>query len=400
MDQSNPPKGHDLCSKRNDCGFAVACGIDLRRGGAYSHSGVGTKQAGSTLGIAGQEDLSIEVMGTLGVITLTREAALNALTHSMLRTISSALDAWERDDTISHIAICGRGRAFSAGGDLLDLYERGRAGKPNYSFFQDEYRLNARLGIFPKPIIAMIDGIIMGGGVGVAVHGRYRVMTENAVFSMPEVGIGFFPDVGGSYFLPRLPKQMGYYLGLTGARIRAGDAYKAAIATHVTAAGKLTALIEALAAHSDTEAVLKRFHDPKMAAEAALDHNEVERLFSANTLSGLTTTLSAAERDSPLAASAMKAIRRNSPTSVAVAFRQIRMGADKTLADCMRMEYRILVRMLKGPDFYEGIRAVIVDKTNDPKWQPETADALSNERIDGYFEPLGADELADVPDLP
>lgn len=378
----------------------MANSIDLGRGGAYSHSGVGTKQAGSTLGIAGQEDLSIDVMGSLGVITLTREAALNALTHSMLRTISSTLDGWERDDGIRHIVIQGRGRAFSAGGDLLDLYERGRAGEPNYSFFQDEYRLNARLGIFPKPIIALIDGIIMGGGVGVAVHGRYRVMTENAVFSMPEVGIGFFPDVGGSYFLPRLPKHVGHYLGLTGARIRAGDAYKADIATHIMAADRLTALMEALAVESDTEAVLKRFNDPEMAAEGVLDHNEVERLFSSQTLNGIMATLSAAENDSPLAASAKRAIARNSPTSVAVAFRQIAMGADKTLADCMRMEYRILVRMLKGPDFYEGIRAVIVDKTNDPQWQPETADAVSNDRIDAYFEPLGADELADVPELP
>lgn len=378
----------------------MAYGIDLGRGGAYSLSGVGTKQTGSTLGIAGQEDLSIDVMGTLGVITLTREAALNALTHKMLRTISSTLDAWEHDDSIRHIAICGQGRAFSAGGDLLDLYERGRAGKPNYSFFQDEYRLNARLGIFPKPIIAMIDGIIMGGGVGVAVHGRYRVMTENAVFSMPEVGIGFFPDVGGSYFLPRLPRHMGYYLGLTGARIRAGDAHEAGIATHVMAADRLTALIEALAAEMDTDAVLNRFNDPTMVAEAVVDHNEVERLFSSDTLNGILTTLSAVEKDSQLAAAAIKAISRNSPTSVAVAFRQINMGADKTLADCMRMEYRILVRMLNGPDFYEGIRAVIVDKTNDPKWQPETADELSKERIDSYFEPLGADELADVPELP
>lgn len=389
-----------MCPTRNDCRFEVAYGIDLGRGGAYSHSGVGTEQAGSTLGIAEQEDLSIDVMGTLGVITLTREAALNALTHSMLRTISSTLDDWERDNAIHHIAIRGRGRAFSAGGDLLDLYERGRAGKPNYSFFQDEYRLNARLGIFPKPIIALIDGIIMGGGVGVAVHGRYRVMTENAVFSMPEVGIGFFPDVGGSYFLPRLPKHVGYYLGLTGARIRAGDAYRAGIATHIMAADRLSALVEALSVETDTQAVLERFNDPEMAAEGGLDHDEVERLFSSDTLSGIMTTLGAAEKDSRLAVTARKAISRNSPTSVAVAFRQIAMGADKTLADCMRMEYRILVRMLKGADFYEGIRAVIVDKTNDPQWRPDTADAVSNDRIDAYFAPLGADELADVPELP
>ncbi|MCR9139194.1 MAG: enoyl-CoA hydratase/isomerase family protein [Alphaproteobacteria bacterium] len=357
-------------------------------------------QAGSAVEFAVQEDISVEVTGALGVITLTREAALNALTHAMLRTISSVLDEWERDANIHHIVIRGRGRAFSAGGDLLDLYERGRAGNPNYSFFQDEYRLNARLGIFPKPIVALIDGIVMGGGVGVAVHGRYRVMTENAVFSMPEVGIGFFPDVGGSFFLPRLPNRMGYYLGLTGARIRAPDAHKAKIATHVMPADSLDALTKALATDTDTDAVLNRFHDEQMLTDTVLDHDEIESLFTCDTLEGIVANLDRAAPDSRLAASALKAIARNSPTSVAVAFRQIRNGEGRSLAECMRMEYRILVRMLEGPDFYEGIRAVIVDKTNDPQWRPDSADALSEDRVDAFFKPLGEDELVDVPELP
>lgn len=358
------------------------------------------REAGSAVEFSGQEDIAIEEMGVLGVITLTREAALNALSHSMLRAISSALDEWERDHDIHHVVIRARGRAFSAGGDLLDLYERGRAGRPNYSFFQDEYRLNARLGIFPKPIIALIDGIVMGGGVGVAVHGRYRVMTENAVFSMPEVGIGFFPDVGGSYFLPRLPKQVGYYLGLTGARIRSGDAFNAGIATHIVAAENLNDLTAALAVERDTDTVLTRFNDPQRAIDAVLDHDEIERLFSATSLNGIVADLNAAKSSSQLAVAAEKAIARNSPTSVAVAFRQISEGAQKTLADCMRMEYRILVRMLKGPDFYEGIRAVIVDKTNDPKWRPDNPDALNDDQIGAYFRSLGADELSDVPEKP
>lgn len=374
--------------------------LTLDEGVLTAIQGDGMKESGSAVAIGGQDDIAFEVVGALGVITLTRVAALNALTHSMLKAISSTLDDWERNHAVHHIVIRGVGRAFSAGGDLLDLYEQGRAGKPNYPFFQDEYRLNARLGIFPKPIIALIDGIVMGGGVGVSVHGRYRVMTGNAVFSMPEVGIGFFPDVGGSYFLPRLPNRMGYYLGLTGARIRCGDAYKAGIATHVVAAENLNDLMAGLVRDVDTPAVLARFNDQQMASGSAIDHDEVERLFAADTLSGVLSTLEMCKPDSQLAASAAKAMARNSPTSVAVAFRQIGEGAQKTLADCMRMEYRILVRMLQGQDFYEGIRAVIVDKTNDPKWRPDDLDMVSDDRIDMFFQPLGADELANVPEKP
>ncbi len=366
-----------------------------------ANEGIGCNgKTGSAVKPDERQDIAIEARGALGLITLTREAALNALTHSMVRQISAALDAWEQDDNIRHIAIRGRGRAFSAGGDLLDLYNSGRAGTPNYSFFQDEYRLNARLGVFPKPIVALINGIVMGGGGGVAVHGRYRVMTENAVFSMPEVGIGFFPDVGGSYFLPRLPNRTGHYLGLTGARIRSGDAHSVGIATHIVPADNLAELTTALTREADTGAVLARFHAPHIAPDAVLDQNEINRLFGAESLPGVLSALEAARARSDLAASSIKAIARNSPTSVAVAFRQIRDGAKMTLADCMRMEYRILVRMLQGRDFYEGIRAVIVDKTNDPRWQPDGLGGLEEAAIDAFFAPLGAEELAGVPEQP
>jgi len=345
----------------------------------------------------GQEDIRFEEAGAAGIITLTREAALNALTHDMLLGISSALDRWEASPNIHHVVIRATGRAFSAGGDLLDLYKQGIAGKHNYSFFQDEYRLNARLGIFPKPIVALIDGIVMGGGVGVSVHGRYRVMTENAVFSMPEVAIGFFPDVGGSHFLPRLPGHAGLYLGLTGARIRAGDARWMGIATHTVAAERIDGLTGALVESADTDMVLRRFDRADAVPAAALDRESIDRLFAADTLIGIVAAVQAARDESELAAAVAKAMSRNSPTSMAVAFREIRHGATLSLADCMRMEYRILVRMLEDTDFYEGIRAVIVDKTNDPKWQPNSLDAVTEADIDAFFKPLGAAELSDVP---
>ncbi len=349
---------------------------------------------------SGSGDMAFEELGAAGVVTLTRERALNALTHGMVLDMSAALDSWQPADTIRHIVLRGQGRAFCAGGDLSDIYQEGRAGNPHFEFFQDEYRLNARLGIFPKPIISLIDGIIMGGGVGIAVHGRYRVMTENAVFSMPEAGIGFFPDVGGSYFLPRLPGHMGTYLGLTGARIRAADAYHAGIATHIVAAEHLPDLTVSLAETDDVEGVLAGYHNQDAVAHANIDHAEVDRLFGADTLDAVVETLAQESATSSLAASALKSMRRNSPTSLAVAFRQIREGGSMTLAECMRMEYRILVRMLRGEDFYEGIRAVIVDKTNDPKWNPASLDDIDPRAIDAYFQPLGADELTGVPEKP
>ena len=346
----------------------------------------------------GQREIEFKVNGQAGVVTLTREAALNALTHNMITGISSAIDRWGADPAVGHIVIRARGRAFSAGGDLLDLYKQGQTGNHHFPFFQDEYRLNAHLGIFPKPIVALIDGIVMGGGVGISVHGRYKVMSENAVFSMPEVGIGFFPDVGGSYFLSRLPAQLGLYLGLTGARIRASDARLAGIATHTVQADRLPDLEAALAAGSDTEGILQQFDEPEAVSASKLDPNEIERLFSGSSVGEIISVLEQNSGSSDVAAAALKAIRRNSPMSLAVAFRQIREGAGKSLAECMRMEYRILYHMLQASDFYEGIRAVIVDKTNDPKWCPAGLDVVTDDAVDAYFGPLGAEELMGIPE--
>ena len=350
------------------------------------------------MGSFGNGEIAFEEKGPAGIITLTREAALNALTHSMINGISSALDRWEASPEIRHIVLRARGRAFSAGGDLLDLYKQGQTGDHHFSSFQDEYRLNARLGIFHKPIVTLIDGIVMGGGVGISVHGRYRVMTEKAAFSMPEVGIGFFPDVGGSCFLSRLPSHMGLYLGLTGARIRAADARLAGIATHIVASDSLLELEVALAAGGETERVLQQFDQPDAVPGATLDPSEVERLFSGSSLGEIISTLEQDSGSSELAASSLKAMRRASPTSLAVAFRQIREGAAKSLTECMQMEYRILHRMLQASDFYEGIRAVIVDKTNDPKWRPDSLGAVTDETVDAYFRPLGAEELVGIPE--
>ncbi|WP_136658793.1 enoyl-CoA hydratase/isomerase family protein [Nitratireductor sp. XY-223] len=346
----------------------------------------------------GEGDIEFEVRGNAGVITMTRPQALNAINDRMVLAMDAALDAWRADARVRHIVLKGEGRAFSAGGDLLALYEMAKSGRPHYDFFRDEYQLNARLGVYEKPIVALIDGIVMGGGVGVAVHGRYRVMTENAVFAMPEVGIGFFPDVGGSHFLPRLPKKFGLYLALTGARIRAGDALISGIATHGVSAENLEDLEEALCQSGDADGVLARFDERQSLPEARLDHDEIERLFSAESVAGIVANLEREQDGSELAKSALEAMRTKSPTSMSVAYRQLQEGVKLDLADCMRMEFRILVRMLRGHEFVEGIRAVIVDKSNDPTWHPATLDEVTAEAVDAYFQPLGDDELAAFPD--
>jgi enoyl-CoA hydratase len=343
------------------------------------------------------DDIAFEVRQNAGVITLTRPKALNAINDKMVIAIDKALDAWERDGRIRHILIKAQGRAFSAGGDLLELFEMAKSGHLHFDFFRDEYRLNARLGAFAKPIVALIDGIIMGGGVGIAVHGKYRVMTENAVFAMPEVGIGFFPDVGGSHFLPRLPKNTGRYLALTGARIRAADALACGIATHYVKSDDLDELEAALCLEQDAGSVLDRFDDRQNMPAGRLDQDEIERLFSAGSVKAIMLDLEAAQADSELARSALEAMKTKSPTSMSVAYRQLEEGANRDLADCMRMEFRILVRMLRGNEFTEGIRAVIVDKSNNPAWDPQSIDAITEADVDAYFQPLGEDELTDMP---
>ncbi|RVA21723.1 enoyl-CoA hydratase/isomerase family protein, partial [Mesorhizobium sp. M7A.F.Ca.CA.004.11.2.1] len=207
----------------------------------------------------GGDEIRFEHLGRAGVVTLTRPQALNALTHGMIRALDAALSAWEADQGMDVIVVKAEGRAFSAGGDILHVYETGRAGKPPVEFFADEYRLNARINSFRKPYVALIDGIVMGGGVGISFHGSHRVMTENAQFAMPEVGIGFFPDVGASHLLPDLGGSFGMYLALTGNRIRYGDALWSGLATHTIKAEDQAGFLDRLALTGDPESVLRGF---------------------------------------------------------------------------------------------------------------------------------------------
>jgi enoyl-CoA hydratase/carnithine racemase len=341
----------------------------------------------------GGDDIRFERRGAAGIITLTRPKALNALSLSMVQAMARALQAWEEDSGVAAIVVRGEGRAFCAGGDIARVYEARQRGEPAVQFFADEYRLNTMIESYPKPYVALIDGIVMGGGVGISCHGSHRVMTEKALFAMPEVGIGFFPDVGGSHVLPGLPGRYGYYLALTGARIKVGDALGAGLATHAAQSDALEGIIAKIAASGDPDAALKAFSaaPPRETGEETLA--KITAHFSRPDLPAILASLEKAAGSDGFAASTLAMMRQRSPTSLAVTFRQISSGAGLPMRECMRMEFRILNRMLDGHDFYEGIRAVLIDKDNKPVWRPKTVEEIRAEDIAHYFETLGEAEL-------
>lgn len=342
----------------------------------------------------GGDEIRFERIGKAGVVTLTRPRALNALTHAMVLALAKALSAWEADDEVALVVVRAEGRAFCAGGDILHVYHAGREGRLLDEFFADEYRMNAQLARFPKPYLCLIDGIVMGGGVGISAHGSHRVMTENAQFAMPEVGIGFFPDVGGSYVLSRLRGSFGMFLGLTGTRIRRGDAVWSGLATHSVDAVDLQALFDALVETGDADGALKPFakSPPRETDDASL--HAISLHFAFDTLEEIVASLrQSAGKPDEFAKAALDTMRAKSPTSLAVTFRQIKSGKMLSMDECMGMEFRILHRMLRGRDFYEGIRAVLVDKGSTPAWQPPTLAEVGEDAVQAYFAPLGGSEL-------
>jgi len=334
------------------------------------------------------EDVLFEIRGAIGLITLNRPKALNALNVPMVDAMREKLAEWAGVDAVKAVVVTAAGdKAFCAGGDIRFLTESGKAGDGGAArFWGDEYRLNTEIKRYKKPYVALIDGITMGGGVGISVHAPYRVATEKTLFAMPETGIGLFPDVGGGYFLPRLKGRLGYYLGLTGARLKGADTFAAGVATHYTAAANLPALIERLAAGEAVEAVLSSLHqDPGPAPLDAL-RGEIDLLFAADTVEGVLAALDADGGDFARVQAAT--IRTKSPTSLKLTLRQLQEGARLDFEDNMKVEFRLGQYVLKGKDFYEGVRAVIVDKDQAPKWSPATLADVSDAEIASAFQPL------------
>jgi enoyl-CoA hydratase len=339
------------------------------------------------------DDLLFERRGGVVLITLNRPEALNALSHEMALGMEIRLKAYAEDNDVTAIVVQGAGeRAFCAGGDIRRLYDTGRAGEDYpYNFYRDEYRLNALIFHYPKPYIALIDGIDMGGGVGVSVHGSHRVVTERLNFAMPETGIGLFPDVGGSYFLSRLPGEIGCYMALTGARLRAADAVYAGVGDAYVESGRLPELIDALEESGNVEQTLSLLaSDPGLSAFEEM-RGAIDRTFVGDEVEGILAGLDAT--DSKWAFETAGIMRTKSPTSLKIALRQIRTGAGLEFDDCMRMEYRIANGCIEGHDFYEGVRAVVIDKDQAPKWQPAGLGEVAHEDIEAYFNrsPRGGD---------
>lgn len=347
-------------------------------------------------------EVLVETRGRLGLITLNRPKALNALSGSMIEIIEPALAAWAKDEGIDAVLIRGAGgKAFCAGGDVRAIATGGNSPEMRRlkaGYFAAEYRLNYHIHTFGKPFIAVIDGITMGGGCGLSLHGSHVVATERTMLAMPETVLGLFPDVGATWFLNQLKGEMGVYLGLSGVRLRADDLAALGLAQHIVPSDRTEALIDALASGPlDTttiDAVLARHAVPVGNPVVAPRQAEIDALFAGATIEAIAGALAGASQD--WAQEALATIRRASPTSLKVTLRQLRDGRKLELAEMFRIEYRLAVRCTVGHDFPEGVRAILIDKDNAPRWQPDRLDAVDAALLDSYFGPFAdpAEELA------
>ena len=346
-------------------------------------------------------EILFERRGAAGLVTLNRPKALNAVTHGMVTALRAQLDEWADDPAVTRVVITGAGeKAFSAGGDIRHLYDLGKAGRATEAlqFWRDEYPLNTVIKNYRKPYVALIDGIVMGGGVGLSVHGSHRVAGDRYSFAMPEVSIGFFPDVGATWFLPRMPGELGTYCALTGERFNAADAVETGLATHRIPSARFPALLEGLTGTVSVDAILAAFSEPEGEAPIWARRRLIDHIFAGDEVEVILERLDhEAATNGPDAGWAGKTaalMRGKSPTSLKLALAQVRFGAMHDFETCMRLEMRIVSRIVEGHDFYEGVRAVIVDKDNKPQWNPPTLKGVTHAEIDRHFASLSSGELA------
>lgn len=339
-----------------------------------------------------EPNVVIEQRGHLGVLTLNRPQALNALTHDMVTTLTLALEQWAQDPTVKTVLITGAGdRGLCAGGDIVSIHrDATTGGTGSEDFWRDEYALNALISTYPKPYVALMDGIVLGGGVGVSAHASHRVVTERTRIGMPETGIGFLPDVGGTWLLSHAPGELGTHVALTAGHIGAGDAIELGLADVYLEATDLGVLIDRLA-REPVNVALTALVRPTPPSSLAQQREWIDQAYAAEDIASILEALTA--RPEPDAQAAADKISRNSPTALAVTLRALRAARDAAgLVEALDQEYRIAVRMLRGHDFPEGIRAQVIDKDRNPKWRPATVAELSLREIDAYFAPLHSNE--------
>lgn len=328
------------------------------------------------------------VVGNLGHITLNRPKALNALTLEMCKELTRLLLSWEQDDSIGAVLIDGAGdRAFCAGGDVILLHDSGKARDDRgEQFWRTEYALDELIHRYSKPYITLIDGFVMGGGVGLSVHGQYRIAGDTTIFAMPETGIGYFPDVGGTYFLPRLGLNVGQWLGLTGARLNTAQSLALGVATGYIPSGKHAVFIEALGkakldgSDNAVTDIMANFH------ESGTMNVEIPKALEAFNEKNVPSILRALENMSgEWAAKQASIIRKKSPLALCVTFEAIKRGLDLDFRQAMTQELNLSLNFLKTQDFYEGIRAQLIDKDRNPKWSHESVAVVTSEQIERLF---------------
>lgn len=347
-----------------------------------------------------RQEIRFRRRGPLAEIILTREKALNALSLDMIQQSDDYLRAWAQNPAVQVVAVYGAGeKAFCAGGDVRAVWESHKAGgELPRTYFRHEYTLNRRVRTFPKPYLALIDGATMGGGVGISVHGTYRIAGDNTVVAMPETGIGFIPDVGTTHVLARLPGQIGMYMALTGARLGPADAVHAGLATHYVPSAEVLRIPDALVAvstESDMTAAIDRVLAEKAAdpgpAPIAEQRDKIDACFAGDSVEAI---MAALERDgSDWAKDTLATLNRMSPTSMKLTHAALRRAESMAFDDCLKMEYRLSQACMAGHDFHEGIRAVLVDKDKSPQWSPARLVDVDHQIVQKAFELLGENDL-------
>jgi enoyl-CoA hydratase len=345
-------------------------------------------------------DLIVRREGAAGIIRLNRPKAINAMTYEMSLGIDAALDRFETDPAVAVVILEGAGeRGLCAGGDIRGLYESSKAGGDlGKIFWRQEYVMNARIAKYPKPYIAFMDGLVMGGGVGLSGHARHRVVTEKTKLAMPEVGLGFFPDVGGTWLLTRIPGEIGTFFGLTGQTMNGPDAIFARFADAVVPSTKLPALREALttirpgATSAEVDKVIAGFATGESAGPVAARQASIDRWFAHDRMEDIFSTLK--RDDSEFAQSTRKVLNEKSPRGMVVTLKLLRLARDAaSLEECLVREYRAALEVFRSDDFREGVRAAVIDKDRNPRWSPPHVEDVTREMLAPYFREIGTDEL-------
>ncbi|WP_315766355.1 MULTISPECIES: enoyl-CoA hydratase/isomerase family protein [unclassified Bradyrhizobium] len=349
---------------------------------------------------AAEGDLIVRREGSAGIIRLNRPKAINAMTSEMSLGIDAALDRFEADPDVAVVILEGAGeRGLCAGGDIRGLYESSRAGGDlGKRFWRQEYVMNARIAAFPKPYVAYMDGLVMGGGVGLSAHGRHRIVTEKTKLAMPEVGLGFFPDVGGTWLLSRAPGELGTYFALTGQTMNGPDAIHARFADAVVPSEKWPALREVLTKikpgtqSSDIERLIDGVATGEASGPVAALQDRIDRWFAYDSMHDIVVAL---EQDgSELALATLKTLREKSPRGMVVTLKLLRLARKAgSLQDCLVREYRAALEVFRSDDFREGVRAAIIDKDRNPRWSPPDISQVTPEMLAPYLAEIGADEL-------